>query len=101
MRGRGAGRRSAWRWGRAGLRPALVVAVPVAAALCGAPAAGAAVPERGRDIPDVAVVVTGGTGRTTALRSGEPSFARLWQLLEPTYSGSQRVPEQWTEAAGR
>jgi hypothetical protein len=72
--------------------------VPVAALTwCGTTVAGAAVSERGRDIPDVAVVVTGGTGRTTAVRYGEPSFARLWQLLEPTYDGSQQVPEQWFE----
>ncbi|MER5833228.1 hypothetical protein ABT116_20835 [Streptomyces sp. NPDC002130] len=43
------------------------------------------------------MVVAGGTGRTTAVRSGEPAFARLWQLLEPTFQGTERVPEEWTE----
>jgi len=79
------------------LRLALLVPVSTALALCGAAAAGAAGTERGRDIPDVAVIVTGGTGRTTAYRYGEPSFARLWQLLDPTYDGSERVPERWFE----
>ncbi|MEU3887613.1 hypothetical protein [Streptomyces sp. NPDC029041] len=43
------------------------------------------------------MIVEGGTGRTTAVRSGQPAFARLWQLLEPTYRGTERVPEEWTE----
>ncbi|PAZ15000.1 hypothetical protein CLM62_16110 [Streptomyces sp. SA15] len=50
-----------------------------------------------RDVPDVAVVVAGGSGRTTTVRSGEPYFARLWQLLQPTYAGSERVSEAWAE----
>ncbi|NUT25052.1 MAG: hypothetical protein HOV84_03810 [Streptomyces sp.] len=57
----------------------------------------AAVPARARDVPDVAMVVMGGTGHTTALHSGEPAFARLWQLLQPTYVGTERVPRDWTE----
>ncbi|KOV93573.1 hypothetical protein ADK65_32875 [Streptomyces sp. NRRL B-1140] len=56
-----------------------------------------ALPVRPRDVPDVAMVVEGGTGRTTAVRSGQPSFARLWQLLEPMYGGTERVPEEWAE----
>ncbi|WP_248505848.1 hypothetical protein [Streptomyces sp. D2-8] len=55
-----------------------------------------ALPARGRDVPDVAMVVAGGTGRTTAVRSGEPAFARLWQLLQATHTGTERVPEEWT-----
>lgn len=52
-----------------------------------------------RDIPDLALVVAGDTGRTETWRSGESSFARLWTLLQPTYAGTERVPQEW--AAGR
>jgi hypothetical protein len=52
-----------------------------------------------RDIPDLALVVAGDTGRTEAWRSGEPSFARLWTLLQPTYAGTERVSPEWE--AGR
>ncbi|GAA3973373.1 hypothetical protein [Streptomyces plumbiresistens] len=69
----------------------------VAAALCGMPAADAVLHGAGRDAPNVAVVVAGGTGRTTAVRSGEPDFARLWQLLEPMYAGTERVSRAWDE----
>lgn len=51
------------------------------------------------DIPDLALVVAGTTGRTEAWRSGESSFARLWTLLQPTYAGTERVPPEWE--AGR
>ncbi|MBT2674864.1 hypothetical protein J7E95_29450 [Streptomyces sp. ISL-14] len=72
--------------------------VSAALALCGGTATtAAAAPPQGRDVPDVAMVVAGGTGRTTALRSGEPAFARLWQLLQPTYVGTERVSEEWVE----
>ncbi|MFJ8536303.1 hypothetical protein [Streptomyces sp. NPDC093591] len=73
--------------------------VSAALALCGGTAttAAAAPTAQGRDVPDVAMVVAGGTGRTTALRSGEPAFARLWQLLQPTYVGTERVPQDWVE----
>ncbi|WP_369175302.1 hypothetical protein AB5J49_29605 [Streptomyces sp. R28] len=43
------------------------------------------------------MVVSGGTGRTAAWRSGDPAFARLWQLLQPTYVGTERVSEDWVE----
>ncbi|MGW0612942.1 hypothetical protein [Streptomyces sp. NPDC002788] len=59
--------------------------------------AAAALPARGPDVPDVAMVVAGGTGRTTAVRSGEPVFARLWQLLQPLHTETERVPEDWVE----
>jgi len=49
----------------------------------------------GLDKPDLAMVVTGGSGRTTAVRSGEPDFARLWQLLNPMYLGTERVSDAW------
>ncbi|MFE2421326.1 hypothetical protein [Streptomyces hokutonensis] len=52
-----------------------------------------------RDIPDLALVVTADTGRTEAWHSGEPSFGRLWTLLQPTYAGTERVPQEWE--AGR
>ena len=65
--------------------------------LCGTATTAAAVPAQGRDVPDVALVVAGGTGRTTTLRSGESAFARLWQLLQPTYVGTERVSEEWVE----
>ncbi|WP_418896248.1 hypothetical protein [Streptomyces cupreus] len=70
--------------------------VSAALALCGgAPAAGA-VGSAARP-PDLAMVVAGGAGQPTAVRSGEPRFARLWQLLEPMHTGTERVPEAWTE----
>nr|WP_308314607.1 hypothetical protein [Streptomyces sp. CME 23] len=43
------------------------------------------------------MIVAGGTGRTAVLRSGEPAFARLRELLRPTFEGTERVPEEWTE----
>ncbi|GGM24174.1 hypothetical protein GCM10010129_80750 [Streptomyces fumigatiscleroticus] len=51
----------------------------------------------GPDEPDVAVVVTAGTGRTEAWHAGEVAFDRLRGLLDPTYSGTERVPEEWAE----
>ncbi|MBG0853026.1 hypothetical protein I2W78_14500 [Streptomyces spinoverrucosus] len=50
-----------------------------------------------RDVPDLALVMAGDSGRTTVLRSGEPRFARFWQLLQPLYPGTERVSEAWTE----
>ncbi|MET7696158.1 hypothetical protein [Streptomyces sp. NPDC005485] len=50
-----------------------------------------------RDVPDLALVVTNGTARTVALRSGQRDFARLWQLLAPTDTDSEAVPEAWQE----
>ncbi|WP_246101375.1 hypothetical protein [Streptomyces cyaneus] len=87
---------------RAGLGGSVRLAVllaPVAAALVlsGPAPSAAAAPTQGGDVPDVAMVVAGGTGRTTALRSGESAFARLWQLLQPTYVGTERVAEDWVE----
>ncbi|MFI7402787.1 hypothetical protein ACIBW9_20365 [Streptomyces sp. NPDC049541] len=68
--------------------------MPLAAASGGA---GAAAQAQVRDVPDLAMIVAGGTGRTTVLRSGEPAFARLRQLLRPTYAGTERVPDAWVE----
>ncbi|MFR0357802.1 hypothetical protein [Streptomyces sediminimaris] len=52
---------------------------------------------QGRDAPDLAIVIAGGTGRTTVLRSGQVAFARLRQLLRPDYMGTERVPRAWAE----
>ncbi|MER6335655.1 hypothetical protein ABT258_02155 [Streptomyces tendae] len=46
--------------------------------------------------PDVAVVVWTGTGRTTSWHAGERDFDRLRSLLDPSYSGTEPVPEDWT-----
>ncbi|MGI5457263.1 hypothetical protein ACQEWB_29670 [Streptomyces sp. CA-249302] len=43
------------------------------------------------------MIVAGGTGRTAVLKSGEPAFVRLRQLLRPSFTGTERVPEAWTE----
>ncbi|MFE7898970.1 hypothetical protein ACFU3E_15895 [Streptomyces sp. NPDC057424] len=75
----------------------LVVAVVGALAGCVTVPSAVARPVPARDAPDVAMVVAGSTGRTTAVRSGQPAFARLWQLLQPTSRGTERVPEEWTE----
>lgn len=86
---------------RLGPRGALSALAPIAlalAAVSGAPAADAATPSprgAGADRPDLAMVVTGGTGRTEAVRADEPYFARLWELLQPTYTGTERVPDSW------
>ncbi|WBO64276.1 hypothetical protein [Streptomyces camelliae] len=87
-----AGRR-AW-WGR---RAAVWLAclVPV----LGAAGAGSvsAAPGQGGDEPDLALVVTGDAGRTRALRSGEPDFTRLRELLRPDLTGTERVPQAWSD----
>ncbi|MFF3510123.1 hypothetical protein [Streptomyces sp. NPDC002573] len=77
-----------------GLR-ALVAALTMAVAVL----AGAAAPAWAmrKDIPDLALVVTNGTGRTTTLRSGDQRFALLWQLMSPTENGTEPVPGAWTE----
>ncbi|MGW1362607.1 hypothetical protein ACWCQP_35020 [Streptomyces chartreusis] len=79
------------------LRLALLVTASAALALWGAAATARAAPAQPKDVPDVAMVVAGGTGRTVALHSGQPGFARLWQLLQPTYVGTERVPESWAD----
>lgn len=76
---------------------ALLVPMSAALVLCATAPAAAAAPAQARDVPDVAMVVAGDTGRTTAARSGEQAFAHLWQLLQPTYVGTERVSEEWIE----
>lgn len=72
-------------------RPAAALVMTVMAV------AGAAAPARavGKDIPDLALVVTNGTARTATLRPGDRDFALLWQLLGPTETGTERVPDAW------
>ncbi len=87
---------------RLGPRGVFAVLAPVAVAVTVlmAPAADAAASgtrEAGLDRPDLAMVVTGGSGRTRAVRAEEPYFTRLWQLLQPTYTGTERVPDAWQE----
>ncbi|WP_244207305.1 hypothetical protein [Streptomyces swartbergensis] len=67
-----------------------------AVALLGLPVAGAAAQPPGRDAPDIALVVNS-EGGTTAMRSGESRFARLWQLLQPTYTGTEQVSGAWVK----
>ncbi|WTY78332.1 hypothetical protein OG418_31155 [Streptomyces phaeochromogenes] len=38
-----------------------------------------------------------GTGRTTSVRSGDPYFARLWRLLGPSATDTEKVPQDWLE----
>ncbi|WP_234377024.1 hypothetical protein [Streptomyces sp. TP-A0356] len=70
----------------------LVVTVAALTGVAGAAAPAEAV---SKDIPDLALVVANGTGRTTTLRSGDRDFALLWQLLSPSQSGTERVPDAW------
>jgi hypothetical protein len=72
------------------------VVLAAAVALLGLPVAGAAAQPAGRDTPDTALVVNG-EGGTTAMRSGESRFARLWQLLQPTYTGTEQVSGAWVK----
>lgn len=75
--------------GLGGLRTALVVTVVALA--------GAAAPARAadRESPDLAIVVTNGTGRTKALHTGDRDFTLLRQLLRPTETKSEQVPDAW------
>ena len=86
---------------RLGPRGALAALAPLAAVVTvlAAPAAAATPPTRdaGLDRPDLAMVVTGGSGRTRAVRADEPYFTRLWQLLQPTYTATERVSDAWEE----
>lgn len=49
----------------------------------------------GPDEPDVAVVVSAGTGHTEAWHAGELAFDRLRGLLDPAYNGTEPVPDAW------
>ncbi|MFJ1603173.1 hypothetical protein ACIOHS_07375 [Streptomyces sp. NPDC088253] len=76
-------------------RPGIAVCAGVVLAVLGAHPARAFAPAAGRSTPDIALVIESGTGRTTALHSGERDFTRLWDLLTPTYMGTERVPDAW------
>ncbi|MFE9169966.1 hypothetical protein ACFYNZ_10640 [Streptomyces kebangsaanensis] len=78
-------------------RPGCVVAATAAAVLAGLPGTAAADAARPVPEPDVAVVMYTGTGRTAAWHSGEAGFDRLRSVLDPAYTGTERVPEAWTE----
>jgi len=90
-------RRRNARRARRRLRVWTAVPAAVALTLCGAAQAGASGARAERDIPDLALVITGDSGRTVTLRSGQRDFARLWQLLGPTRTGTEKVPETWQE----
>lgn len=82
---------------RNGVRVLLLVSM--ALATLGAARAPASAGARGLgkgDSPDMALVIAGDTGRTTTLHAEERDFGRLWRLLSPRYTGTERVPEAWT-----
>ncbi len=86
-------------------RLAVVLAAVAVLVLCGMPgqatafaaATAAATQAEAPDHPDLAMIIAGGTGRTTVLRKGRPAFAHLRQLLRPDYMGTERVPQAWSE----
>ena len=80
------------------MRSGIAVLPGVVLAVAAAHPAGALAPAAGPRGPDMALVIEGGTGRTTALHSGERDFTRVWDLLTPAYTGTERVPDAW--AAG-
>lgn len=91
--------RTGWHGGRG--RWWLPLLVSLALAVLGAPGARASAPTAvaaRADTPDMALVVAGGTGHTTLVHSGDRDFARLWRLLAPRFTGTERVPDAW--AAG-
>ncbi|MFD8736445.1 hypothetical protein ACFV06_16245 [Streptomyces sp. NPDC059618] len=49
------------------------------------------------DSPDVALTIAGDTGRTTTLHNADPDFGRLWRLLSPRYTGTQKAPDGWRD----
>jgi hypothetical protein len=77
---------------------ALVIAALAGVGVPRAHAAPVAAPGPGPDAPNLAVVMAGdGTGRTTSVRSGDSDFARLWQLLRPSATDMEKVPQDWIE----
>jgi hypothetical protein len=85
------------------LAAALAAALSMAVGLVSLTVTGAsATPDDGRDLPDVAMMIAGSTGRTTTVRAWGASeagedYALLWQLLQPTYASTERVPQAWQE----
>jgi hypothetical protein len=47
--------------------------------------------------PDVALTIAGDTGRATTLHNEDPDFGRLWRLLSPRYTGTQKAPDGWDD----
>jgi hypothetical protein len=78
------------------LRLAVLLPIPVSLALIGASGVGTAAESPARETPDLALVISG-RGGTTAVRSGKPYFAALWQLLQPTRTGTERVSGAWVK----
>lgn len=77
---------------RAGVR-GIGILTMVAVLVLGAPAASHAA----LGDPDLAVVVTNSTARTRTLQAGDRDFDRLWEAVEPLYTGTERVPDAWVE----
>jgi hypothetical protein len=49
------------------------------------------------DSPDVALTIAGDTGRATTLHNEDPDFGRLWRLLSPRYTGTEKAPDGWKD----
>ncbi|MGW7297707.1 hypothetical protein [Streptomyces sp. NPDC054829] len=77
-------------------RLALLGPVAAALALCGGVRAAVADDGATRP-PDIAIVVAGGAGQPTAVPSGEERFAQLWELMKPSFNGTEPVPDAWRE----
>ncbi|MGI3199896.1 hypothetical protein ACRJ4W_17605 [Streptomyces sp. GLT-R25] len=76
--------------------PRAHAAVPSAAPISASASMPAPAPDP--DVPNLAVVMAGdGSGRTTSVRSGDPYFARLWRLLGPSATDTEKVPQEWLE----
>jgi hypothetical protein len=76
---------------------ALAVAGPAVTGLGVPQAHAAASAEPDPSSPNLAVVIASGTGRTTSVRSGDGDFARLWQMLGPSSTDTEKVPQAWLE----
>ncbi|MGY6025561.1 hypothetical protein [Streptomyces spinosirectus] len=76
---------------------ALILCGEVSDAVAVAQGTATATQPRTGDVPNMAMIIAGGTGRTTVLHSGQTAFAHLRRLLRPDYMGTERVPEAWSE----
>ncbi|WP_338699711.1 hypothetical protein V2W30_24285 [Streptomyces sp. Q6] len=83
---------------RGGRRAACAVVAALSLVLLGSGGA-AARPTRpgGVDLPDLAVVIAGSTGRTVSVHEGERDFARLERLTTDFDTVTEQVPEAWQE----
>ncbi|MFF0137526.1 hypothetical protein ACFYRN_13965 [Streptomyces sp. NPDC005227] len=82
-------------WGLFLVSVAVALSASLTVGAAAARAADGAGGSGGGDTPDLALVIAGGTGRTTTLHSGERDFGRLWRLLAPRFTGTERVPDAW------